>query len=313
MKGIRIVATARALPAMKVSNEMLSARVDTSDEWIRTRTGIGNRYYCQEESCTSLAVMAAKQVIAEAGIDPGEIGAVLVATSTADYAFPSTACIVQQECGIPEDVIAFDISAACTGFLMGLATANGLFHSLGKPYILLVGAEELSRVMDHTDRSTCILFGDGAGAALLTEGEGRFVQKSWSRGNLEVLNCPGAGKREGFLQMKGNEVFRFAVTALNQAINEVLKEAELSMDDIDLVVCHQANERIIRHVQKQFPGHGDKFFMNISEYGNTSAASIPIALDECKERGLLAQARCILLVGFGAGLTWSAALLEEKA
>ncbi len=308
---MQITATARALPAKRISNDDLCKRIDTSDEWIRTRTGISNRYYCEEESCASLAVEAARKVLEKAQISPEEIGAVIVATSTADYAFPSNACIVQSECHLPENIYAFDVNAACSGFLMGLAVSNGLLPAMPGKYILLIGSEQLSRIMDHDDRSTCILFGDGAGAALIKAGGGRFIQKAWARGDIDVLNCPGAGYNDAHLVMKGNEVFRFAVTALSQAINEVLKEAELTMDEIDLIVCHQANERIIRHVQKQFPGNEKKFYINIGEYGNTSAGSIPIALDECMEKGILEKCRRVLLVGFGAGLTWSGALLEE--
>lgn len=312
MKGMKITATARAVPARKISNTELSTRVDTSDEWIQTRTGIESRYYCEDETCAGLAVQAAKAVLDASGIDPMQIGAVLVATSTADYAFPSTACIVQKECHLPEDIIAFDLSAACTGFLMGLAVAKGLFAELKRKYILLIGAEQLSKILDFEDRSSCILFGDGAGAVLLEETEGRFLQRSFCRGDIEVLNCPGVGSSRMLLSMKGNEVFRFAVGALSSTIKEVLSEAQVTMDEIDLVVCHQANERIIRHVQRQFPGNEKKFYMNIREYGNTSAASIPIALDECREKGLLSGCRRILFVGFGAGLTFSGALLEEK-
>lgn len=310
MNGIRIAACSRAIPARKVSNDDLSRQVDTSDEWIRTRTGILNRYYCEEETCSSLAVEASRRVMKKAGADPAEIGAVLVATATADYAFPSTACLIQKECALPEDITAFDINAACSGFLMGMAVARGLFESMEKRYIILIGAEQLSRILDPTDRSTCVLFGDGAGAVLLERAPGRMIQKTWARGNLSALCCPGVGKNGARLTMKGNEVFRFAVTAMVQAITDVLEEAVLSLEDVDLVVCHQANERIIRYVQKRFPGNEDKFFINIGEYGNTSAASIPIALSECEDRGILRRCRRILLVGFGAGLSWSGLLVE---
>lgn len=312
MSGLRIIACSRALPAKRVSNEDLGRQVDTSDEWIRTRTGISNRYYCEEESCASLAVEASRNVIDKAGIDPMEIGAVLVATTTADYAFPSTACIIQKECRLPEDIVAFDINAACSGFLMGMAVARGLFAAMNKKYVLLIGAEKLSRILDPEDRSTCVLFGDGAGAILLEKVSGRMIQRTWARGNIGALNCPGVGQHPAVLSMNGNEVFRFAVTALTQAVTEVLGEAKLSIEDIDLVVCHQANERIIRYVQRHFPGNEDRFFLNINEYGNTSAASIPIALSECEDKGILKKCRRILLVGFGAGLSWSGLLMEEQ-
>lgn len=311
MKGIRIVSTGRALPEKIITNDDLSQFVETSDEWIVERTGIKQRYQCEEESTVSLALKATEAAIAKAGIDKNDIGAVITATSTPDYIFPSVSCCLQEKLGLTEEVTAFDISAACTGFLYGLQIAAGFINSgcLGKPYILVVGSEQLSRIIDYTDRGTCILFGDGAGAAIIAASEAEYFQRSWSRGNLPALNCMGIGREDDKLHMIGTDVFKFAVKALNNAMTTVLKESGKTLDDIDYVVCHQANARIIDHVKKKYPGYGDKFYMNIHNYGNTSSASIPIAIDEIVEMTGKKQLK-LLLVGFGAGLTWSGALLE---
>lgn len=310
MKGIRIVATGKALPKKKITNEDLSHLVETNDEWIRTRTGITSRYQCEGESCISLAVEAAKNALEKANIDQNEIGLIIVATSSGDYILPSVACMVQKELGMDEEVMSFDLSAACTGFLYGVGVARGLLHSMEKKYALVIGSEELSRIMDYSDRGTCILFGDGAGAAIVELADKTFYQKSWTRGNKEALYCEGLGKEDRFIRMDGKAVFRFAVSALAGGIKDVLEKHQITMDEIDYVVCHQANMRIIDHVKKKFKGYEDKFFINIENLGNTSAASIPIALDDLFEQGALKEGNKIIAVGFGAGLTWSTMLLE---
>lgn len=309
-KGLRIVATGRALPKKVITNDDLSRMVDTNDEWIVTRTGIRQRYQCEEETCVSLAIEAVKKALERAEIKKEEIGAILTATSTSDHLFPGVACMIQRELGFGEDVTAFDIYAACTGFLFGLQTAQGFLQSMDKKYVLVVASEQLSRIMDYEDRSTCILFGDGAAAAIVTTSEQEYVQMSWCRGNLEALSCVGAGLEPAKILMNGSEVFRFATTALTQAVEETLAKAKKTVDDIDYIVCHQANERIIRHVQRKYRGSENKFYMNIENYGNTSSASIPIALDEMMEKKLLKPGMQVLCVGFGAGLTWSGALIE---
>ena len=309
-KGIRIVATGRALPKKVITNDDLSKMVDTNDEWIVTRTGIKSRYQCEEETCVSLAIEAAQKAVKKAGIDKNEIGAVIVATSTSEHLFPAVACMIQQKLEIPEEIVAFDIYAACSGFLFSLQTAQGLLYSMEKPYILVVASEKLSRIIDYTDRSTCILFGDGAAAAIVEKSKGTYIQKSWCRGDMDALSCVGVGMGEGYVKMDGSKVFRFATGALAQAVKETLEEAQKTIDEIDYIVCHQANERIIRHVQKKYPGNEHKFYINIDRYGNTSSASIPIALDEMKEQEILKPGMQVLCVGFGAGLTWSGALIE---
>ena len=317
MQGIHIVATGRAVPQKIVTNEDMSKIVDTSHEWIVTRTGICQRHICEEETCTSLAISAARVALTEAmekeGITKEDIGVVVVASVTSEYNFPSTACLVQKALDLEIDTMSFDIGAACSGFIYGLEVCRGLLMAnatTGKgKYALLIGSEQLSRVLDFTDRSSCILFGDGAGAAVLRLDDSLYAHRAWADGNAEVLFCKGAGHEQTKLQMEGQEVFKFAVRVLKQGLDTILADTGLGMEDIDYVVCHQANKRIIEHVMKKFPGQEEKFYMNIQNYANTSGASIPIALDEMREQGLLKEGMKIVTVGFGAGFTWGSALL----
>ncbi len=305
MKGIHIVSTGLGLPKKVVTNDDLSKIVDTNDEWIVTRTGIKSRYKCEEETCVSLATAAAKEAIESAKVAREEIGVLIVATQTSDYSFPSAACLVAKNLGLSEEITAFDVAAACSGFLMGLGAARGLLEASAKRYALVIGSEQLSKVLDYGDRSSCILFGDGAGAVLIESADNPFRQKSWARGDIEVLNCFGTGCNDAKLRMNGKEVFRFAVNALEQAVVEILEEEKMTMKDMDYCICHQANARIIAHVQKKYPGFEDKFYMNIERFGNTSAASIPIVLDELNKAGKLKAGMKIVCAAFGAGLTWS--------
>ena len=288
MRGIHIVGTGRALPEKILTNEDMSRLVDTSDEWIVTRTGIRQRHICGQETCASLASEAAKKALQEAAekeqVRPEEIGAVVVATATSDYDFPSTACLVQKELGLSSETMAFDLAAACSGFLYGLEVCRGLLTDSRKKYVLLIGSEQLSKITDYTDRQTCILFGDGAGAAVLRLDDSLYVHRAWSRGSSESLYCEGVGTDGAKLKMDGSEVFRFAVRAFTQGMEEVLMEAGVRLEEVDHVICHQANRRIIEHVMKKYPGQERKFYINIEHYGNTSAASIPIALDEMKRK-----------------------------
>lgn len=312
MRGIHIVGTGRALPEKILTNEDMSRLVDTSDEWIVTRTGIRQRHICGQETCASLASEAAKKALQEAAekeqVRPEEIGAVVVATATSDYDFPSTACLVQKELELSSETMAFDLAAACSGFLYGLEVCRGLLTDNRKKYVLLIGSEQLSKITDYTDRQTCILFGDGAGAAVLRLDDSLYVHRAWSRGSSESLYCEGVGTDGAKLKMDGSEVFRFAVRAFTQGMEEVLMEAGVRLEEVDHVICHQANRRIIEHVMKKYPGQERKFYINIEHYGNTSAASIPIALDEMREKGMLKEGMRVLAVGFGAGFTWSGAL-----
>ena len=204
--------------------------------------------------------------------------------------------------------MAFDLAAACSGFLYGLEVCRGLLTDSRKKYVLLIGSEQLSKITDYTDRQTCILFGDGAGAAVLRLDDSLYVHRAWSRGSSESLYCEGVGTDGAKLKMDGLEVFRFAVRAFTQGMEEVLMEADVRLEEVDHVICHQANRRIIEHVMKKYPGQERKFYINIEHYGNTSAASIPIALDEMREKGMLKEGMRVLAVGFGAGFTWSGAL-----
>ena len=309
MQGISIVGTGSYIPENIVTNEDISKKVDTSDEWIQSRTGIEMRHFCTDEGCTDLAVNAAKRAIENAKIEKEDIGIVIVATSTSDYVFPACACLVQKELELTEEVIAFDIQAACTGFLYGLEVCRGLLNNSKKPYALLIGSEQMSRILDFTDRSTCVLFGDGAGAVVLKASENPFFHRAWASGKREVLYMRGAGNDNSHLIMKGNDVFRFAVGAIRQAINQIMTDAQITMDEIDYVICHQANERIIENVSRKYPGMQNKFYKNIAYYANTSAASIPIVIDEMHRKELLKKNMKILCVGFGAGLTWSGSLI----
>ena len=235
MKGIQIVSTGKALPEEIITNDDLSRIVDTNDEWITTRTGIKKRYRCTQENTTSLAVRAAYEAVEASGVDIAEIGAVIVATSTADNAFPSTAAIVQKELGLAENVLAFDLSSACTGFLHALNVGQALFNSTDYKYILLIGSEQMSKILDYTDRSTCVLFGDGAGAVLIKAADNMYRQINYTRGDTDVLVCRGIGAQDAYVKMNGNAVFRFAVDVLKQGIDEILKKSDMTLDDICLL------------------------------------------------------------------------------
>ncbi len=307
MKGLKIVSTGSSHPENAVSNYKLSETVDTSDEWIATRTGIRQRYFSEGETNADLASDAAKQALERAGISADEIGVCIVATFTPDNATPSVACMVQQKLGLSKDTLCFDLNAACSGFIYALNVARGLLMQGGKKYALVIGSEVISRVLDFADRSTCVLFGDGAGAAVVTLSEDSVYEfTGGADGNQEILNCPTSGG----LQMDGREVFKFAVGIIPECIDTLLDKSGLTLDDIDYVVCHQANERIISHVVKKLKAPSEKFFMNLQKYGNTSAASIPLALDEMSCEGLFKEGMKIICVGFGAGLTWGGILLE---
>ena len=312
MSAPQILATGRCLPDRVVTNEELSKAVDTSDEWVFSRTGIHSRHFCTTETGLDLAVNAARQAMDRARVTAAEIGVCLVGTFTPDHASPSTACLLQRELGLMENTICFDLNAACAGFLYGLHTAHALLADAPRPYALVVGAEVISRVMDHTNRNTCVLFGDGAGAAVVSREEGR----SWhtvfgSRGDRSSIRVQGPGPVPSAIHMDGKAVFRFAVEVVEQSIRQLLeKEGLSSVNDLDLVVCHQANARIVDHVAKKLKAREGLFYKNMDRYGNTSAASIPIALDELTETGALRPGMRIVTVGFGGGLTWAGALLR---
>lgn len=318
MKGIHIISTGSAVPKCEYDNKVLSQMVDTSDEWIVTRTGIQNRYICKEETCLSLAENAARKALEKAQEMTGEdldtiksrIGFVLVGTSTGDYAFPSVACMTAKALGLSRNVMAFDLSAACSGFLYGLEMCRNYLSNHDKQLALLIGAEQLSRIIDYEDRSTCILFGDGAGAVLLESAEQDYYHLAGCDANIPALNCRGIGFEDNYVHMNGNAVFKFAVKILQENIDQILADQKLTLDDVDLVIPHQANARIIDSVKRKYKGYEEKFCMNIARYGNTSAASIPLLIDELFREGKLCAGMKVILVGFGAGLTWGSAYIE---
>ena len=312
MNGLHLISTGRCLPARAVTNEEMSQYVETSDEWIASRTGIRQRYFCGEnEGNISLASDAARRALERAAISPDQIGLCIVATFTPEHATPSVACMVQRTLGLPEDIPAFDVNAACSGFLYSLSVASAMLPGLNRPYALLIGSEVISRMLDMTDRATCVLFGDGAGAAIVKfSPDHPFTSVLGARGEAESLGCPGWGADGAHkVYMDGKAVFRFAVETVPRCIDETLAKASLTLSDIDHVVCHQANARIIRHVERKLHAPEGQFYMNVDRYANTSAASIPLALDEMNEQGLLTPGKRILCVGFGAGFTWGGALL----
>ena len=288
MSGLQLIATGGAIPGRTVTNEDLSRMVDTSDEWITSRTGIRTRHWCTEdESAATLAISAAKQALARSGLAPAQIGCCICATLSAPDATPSVACQVQAALGLPEDRPALDVNAACSGFLYGIAVARGLLTTLGGQYALVIGCEALSRLMDPADRSTCVLFGDGAGAAIFQLSDTPFALTLGARGS-DVLHAGGPNRTGSApITMDGKAVFRFAVDALPKCLHTVLDETQLTLDDLEWVVCHQANSRIIDHCVRALKADPAKFYKNMDRHGNTSAASIPVALNELAENGQL--------------------------
>ena len=311
MSAPKILATGRCLPERVVTNEELSRQVDTSDEWVFSRTGIHNRHFCTKESGLDLAVGAARRALDRAGLGPEDIGVCLVATFSPDCDSPSTACLLQKELGLKEDTVCFDLNAACAGFLYGLKTAHALLADAPRPCALVVGCEVISRVLDMTDRNTCVLFGDGSGAAVLRrDEEAQWHTVFGSRGDRESIMVEGPGPVRSTVHMDGKAVFRFAVEVVEKSIRQLLEAEGCGINDLDLVVCHQANARIIDFVAKKLNAREGLFYKNMDRYGNTSAASIPIALDELSQAGVLKPGMRVLTVGFGAGLTWAGALLR---
>lgn len=317
----RIIGTGSCLPETSISNEQMSHIVETSDEWIASRTGIRNRRIVKQETGAGMAIEAAKKALENGNVSAEEIELIIVATCTNDMQFPSTACMVQSGIGA-KHAVAFDISAACSGFLFALNTAHAYLMSGIYKKALIIGTEVLSKMVDWTDRSTCVLFGDGAGAAVVEisdAGLDGFVQYADGEKG-EVLTCPGKkidnpvqDKQEktepasDYIFMNGQEVFKFAVKKVPECIQEVLKQTETDKDDIRWYILHQANSRIIQSAAKRLGVTEEKFPMNMDQYGNTSAASIPILLDEMNRKGMLERGDKLILSGFGAGLTWGAA------
>ena len=314
MNGIKIVGTGYAAPSKIVTNDDLAKIVETNDEWITSRTGISRRRHMAEgETFTSITVQAARKALESSGIPADSIGACIVATLTPDTLVPSAACLLQRELGLPMDIPCFDLNAACTGFLYALHTMECLLAVSERKYGLVIGAENLSRIINWEDRGTCILFGDGAGAAVV---ESRAEWNSISavlgcHGDGQILRVPGVETAErSLISMEGTKVFKFAVEAVPYCMDQVLEKAGLNIDDVDFFVFHQANARIIDLVVRKYHIPQEKYYKNIAEYGNTSAASIPLVIGELHEMGKVGHGSRVLVVGFGGGLTWGGALVE---
>ncbi len=318
--GVRIAAVGHYAPEGILTNEDLEKVLDTSDEWITTRTGMKRRHVSSEKQATSdLAIAAARIALAKTSLTPADIDCYVVATVTPDYPFPATACIVAAQLGA-SDKAAFDIEIACSGFIYGLTVASSLIRSGIYKRIMLIGAETLTKIVDRTDRSTAILFGDGAGAVILEAAQSDCFLSSelGSDGSRpELLRVTAGGTRypltpaayearDQFIHMEGREVFKFAVTKMISATDVALQKAQLQKTDLDWLIPHQANKRIIDAAAKYLDMPEEKVIVNIHEYGNTSAASIPIALSEAVESGRIKSGDIIVFVGFGGGLSWGA-------
>ncbi|ODU57439.1 MAG: 3-oxoacyl-ACP synthase [Clostridium sp. SCN 57-10] len=307
MNGLQILGLGHAVPDRVVTNDELARTVDTSDEWIVSRTGIRERRFAAEdESNASLASRAATRAIECAGIDKNDIAFCVVATFTPDLWAPATASRVAQMLALPEHTVAFDMNGGCTGFVYALTAAHGLLAAHGGEYALVIGSEIISRMADMTDRSTCVLFGDGAGAAVVRlSPDHPFCFSGGGRPDETVLYCP----IERGIRMDGSEVYRFATVIVPQCIQSVLSKSGKTLDDVHHIVCHQANARIIEQAARRLGVDADRFYLNLQRYGNTSAASIPLALSEMRDEGLLTPGKTVVCAGFGAGLTYGAMLL----
>ena len=323
MKNAKMIGFGLYTPKNLVENERLQEFLETSDEWIRTRTGIERRYISLDENTSDLAVEASKKALSQARLSAEEIDLIIVATVTPDNFTPSTACIVQDKLGA-KNAWAFDINAACTGFIYALKLGRSLIRSGEANNALIIGAETLSKALNWEDRGSCVLFGDGAGAIVLTRTEEDCgikcvnVKSDGSKGDSLViqglpLNSPfkdGREVSENYINMNGREIFKFATKVMEESIVEILEKENIKIEDIDAIIPHQANLRIIDYVVKRLGIPREKFITNLQNYGNTSGASIPIALCESIDEGNLKKGDNIIMVGFGGGLTWGAALIK---
>jgi 3-oxoacyl-[acyl-carrier-protein] synthase-3 len=327
MPSTVILGTGSYAPERILTNDDLAHTVDTSDEWIRTRTGIRERRIAAPgEQASDMAVHAAKRALADAGLTPADIDLLVVATITPDLPMPACACLVQAKLGVPATAACFDLNAACSGFVFGLDTVCAMIASGRYKKALLIGVEKLSAIVDWQDRTTCVLFGDGAGAAVigLSPEAGRgFVGarlgtlgESWDLlciprgGSAAPSTAESIAAREHCIRMKGKEVFKLAVRGMDDAARDILEQHHVRPDQIALVIPHQANLRIIEAISDYLELPMDRFFVNVDRYGNTSAASIPLALDEARRAGRIKSGDLTLLVSFGAGLTYGSALLR---
>lgn len=315
----KIYGTGSYVPAHVMDNNDVAKIVDTNDTWIRERTGIGRRHIIREETTSYMAARAALAAVKQSGIDPGEIELILLATSSSETVFPCAACEVQKQIGAVH-AAGYDINAACTGFVLAFNTAQAYISAGIYRTVLVIGADSMSNMVDWTDRSTCILFGDGAGAVLLRAEEGKQVYMAAHSDGVKGEALTGLSRhrrgwekediKKSYINMDGQAVFKFAVRKVPEIIEEVLDKAQMELNDVDYFVLHQANRRIIEAVAKRLKCSIDKFPMNLEEYANTSAATVPILLDEMNRSELLKKGQKIMLSGFGAGLTWAACIFE---
>ena len=320
-----VLGTGSFAPERVLSNHDLEKMVETSDDWITERTGIQERRIAQADVATSdLACEAGKRALEAAGMEASELDLIIVATVTPDMLFPATACVVQDKLGA-KNTVAFDLSAACSGFIFALSTADAFIRSGIYSKVLVIGAETLSKITDWTDRNTCVLFGDGAGAVVLgpgTDGRGVLSTHLHTDGSMgDLLYMPGGGSRYPatawsvderlhFIKMRGNETFKVAVRALEDVVMEALNHNGLKASDIDMLVPHQANLRIIQATAKRLDMPMEKVAVTINKYGNTSAASVPMALDEAVRDGRIREGSLVMLEAFGGGLSWASALIK---
>jgi 3-oxoacyl-[acyl-carrier-protein] synthase-3 len=322
-----ILGTGAYAPARVLTNTELALTIDTSDEWIVSRSGIRERHIAAPGEMTSdMAVHAARLALADAKLQPADIDLLVIATITPDMPMPATACSVQHKLGLSTSTACFDLNAACSGFIYALDTACAMIGSGRYRHALVIGVEKLSSIVDWTDRTTCVLFGDGAGAAVIGASPrpavGLIGAKLGSYGDCVDLLCIPAGgsntpastaslaSRDHFLKMKGKEVFKYAVRGMEEAARDILEQHGIAANQINLVIPHQANLRIIESIAQYLELPMERFFVNLDRYGNTSAASIPIALDEARRAGRINPGDLTLLVAFGAGLTYGSALIR---
>lgn len=312
----RIAGTGSYLPQRILTNAELEKMVDTTDEWIVTRTGIRERHIVADGECTSdMAVAAALRSIAAAGIETNQIDLIIVATTTPDHTFPSTACIVQNKLGI-HNCPAFDIQAVCSGFVYAVATADNFIKSGAAKCALVIGADAMSRITDWTDRSNCILWGDGAGAVIMTASEEPGVLSTHLHADgsyNQLLNVPAGisnGQGSKTIQMEGNAVFKIAVNTLDAIVDETLEANGLQKSDVDWLVPHQANIRILQSTARKLGMGMERVVVTVGEHGNTSAASIPLALDVAVRDGRIKRGETVLMEAFGGGFTWGSALIK---
>lgn len=322
--GTRLIGTGSYMPDLKLTNEMLESMVDTNDEWIVKRTGIRERRIAQNTATWELALEAGRRALEDAALDASELDLIIVGTATPDFFTPSVSCMVQGKLGASK-AMAFDLSAACSGFVYSVEVADSFIRAGKAKNVLVICAETLSRIIDYTDRSTCVIFGDGAAAAVFQASEQEGVLTTYMRANGTLGEClkalclpvedplaqgPRAVCDHRFLKMAGSDVFRFTASAVPEAIDAVLHQANMTADQIDWFVLHQANVRILQMVTTRYGLDPKKVYVNIDRYGNTSGVSVALCLDEMRKNGQLKAGQHIVISGFGGGLTYGAALIR---